>query len=230
MITQINSSSSFLFNYGSASNSSQTYNWTRPNLTENGMMGGSTCACEAIDIFNSYYVYKAFNASKTGTDGWMPSGRQNKWITFYTPTPIKATKITIICMTQRYIIDGYVSVSNDNSSWTQVGTFSSNSNLTLNINLNTSGYYKYYKLYITNGYCSDAGFLILDWDFTATYQTIAIGGITFPMTYSNTNYSYAVTYYGGEIGGSYVKSITASGMSLQNNSSATKIKYMTIGY
>lgn len=236
MITQINSSSSFLFNYGSASNSSQTNKWTQPELTADGILGGNSFAVSA-PYYSNCYTWYAFQSNTTSYSySWYYNANQADYI-FYNPIPLKVTNINVrnrASLNSGGLIKTVkVYGSNDNSSWTFLTTYTSSqtsagSTFDVSLNNNTS-FFKYYKLNVASVTNSNA-VSIQNLTLTAYYTTISIGNITFPMTHSNTNYSYALTYYGGEIGGSYVNSITATGMSLQNNSSATKIKYMTIGY
>lgn len=125
---------------------------------------------------------------------------------------------------------GNVYGSNDNSSWTTLKTFT-NTNVTAGdswtIAVNSSDYYKYYKI---SGTANSGGPSIQEIKITATYLTVASNSITFPNAYSNTGYSYTLGYYGAAQGNSYCSSKTETNMTLFNSTTAQYVNYMTIGY
>ena len=50
------------------------------------------------------------------------------------------------------------------------------------------------------------------------------------MAHTNTDYSYSLAYFGDAPGNSYADSLSITGISLQENSKATRVYYMTMGY
>lgn len=226
-------------NYGQASNSSQEMTWTRPNLSANGTMGGNSFACVAdSESSTSTAAYKAFDGTETSSSFWGSGNTAYPhWITFYNPTPIKVTQLTITNYdnneAKRAIQEGTVYGSNDNSSWTTIKAFSNTnrtplSTWTINMSNNTN-YYKYYKLYASAGYY-DKVCKVCEIKITATYLTTTLGNIVFPYSHANSNYAYSLAYYGGQMGGSYASSMSATGISLYNNSTGSRVYYTTMGY
>lgn len=156
--------------------------FTRPNLTENGTMGESSSACEASSVGNSYPAYRAFD--NDDSTFWQSSPKlgssREEWITFYNPTPIKLTSVTITHgWSGLYCIKtGYIQGSNDNSSWNDLATINTSSTSTLTVDLNNTEFYKYYRFYATtvsgwNGgdgtwYCWE----IKNISMTGTYEDI----------------------------------------------------------
>lgn len=137
--------------------------WTRPNLTAFGTMGGSSFACETGSAngttnaaFSGYEGWKALDGISNNSGNYWDTRAGNyqpslpAWITWYNPTAIKVTQVTIT--QQRGDIaplTGTITASNDNSSWTTLKSWS-NSNMTSgaswDISLsNNTNYYKYYR-------------------------------------------------------------------------------------
>lgn len=225
-------------NYGKASISSVAVSWERPNLSANGTLGGNAFAVYPSGTYNpSYYeCYKAFTGTVSSSyDCWICNASSG-YVIMYNPVPLKISSFNIynhIGSNATYCVkSGSVQASNDNSTWTTIlssytnDKFGSTDNWIINVN--SPSYYKYYKLNILSNGASQC--YINEIYINATYLTSSANTITFPNSYSTTNYSYSLAYLNGIFGDSYVTSKSKSGMNLQNNSNATNVYYITAGY
>ena len=143
--------------------SNYTRMFVQPILTENGTIGGSSFAV-AGDEYNTYTVSKAFD----GLDStfWVPIQTANpagKYCIMYNPNPlnVKQIQVTNRASTASTVTGGIIYGSNDNSTWTELTTFTNSnkeSSGVWRINLSSNeNYYKYYKFYISSGdYSSSA--------------------------------------------------------------------------
>lgn len=155
--------------------------WTRPNLTSNGTLGGSSFAVNASGYYSSYYVWKAVDSDNSSMWDIQTSGA---WYTFYNPTALKVSSITMTQFSgsdyKHWSIKGTVYASNNNSSWSSVGSYNSDAkNITISISTGGS-YYKYYKISSTACHSGNR-WGINNLGISAVYQT------------SSTTYSYS--YY-----------------------------------
>lgn len=229
-------SNKFLINYGKATSSSGDVTFTRPNLSSNGTLGGSKFAVAASGNNSTNYAYKAVNGDNSTywSSAAIGSGG-SAWFTFYNPSALKVTKLNItntsICKIKAYS----VLASSDNSNWTTL-TSGTNSNSTggstwsISLSSNTR-YYKYYKINVTSNYTSGGQYaMIAELGIVATYVATASNSITFPEAFTTTNYSPALGYYGGSPETSYIKSVSKTGMTLQNNGNASSVYYVAMGY
>jgi len=124
--------------------------WTQQVLTENGTMGGKYFATSTSSTYNSEYPYLAFDGKDT-TQFTLNGNTGN--ITIYFPRPLKITNVNIMNGKDsgyvRPISSGVVSGSDNNSSWTQITTFTNSVTSvkgTWNINMSSNTkFYKYYK-------------------------------------------------------------------------------------
>lgn len=124
--------------------------WTQPALTSNGTIGGDDYAALASTTESSHEAYKAFDNNSSTT--WGPSSpSMPQWLTYYSPIPLKLTRVNLNFSTDTREIysAGYVEASNDNTTWTKVGEFTDNNNLSFTLNLTTSDFYKYYRYTFT---------------------------------------------------------------------------------
>lgn len=126
---------------------------------------------------------------------------------------------------------GTVHASNDNSTWTSLKSWTNNEHTAsawwdIDLSSNT-GHYKYYKITVT---AKSSYILWIECRITATYLTSVANSITYPQSFTTTNYAYSLAYLNGVFGESYATSKTATGLSLQNNSNATNVYYTAIGY
>lgn len=127
--------------------------WSRPNLSSNGTLGGTSYAVSSGAIYGSNYAYNAVDGSSSTY--WY--GRDTvpySWI-FYSPTPIKITQMVLTAhasgssgyyQAQAFQIQG----STTNSNYTTLFTHSNSSRpQTVTATLSPAGYYNYYRVYIT---------------------------------------------------------------------------------
>ena len=139
--------------------------WTRPDLSADGTIGGSSFAVAATNVRgNSYKAYKAVDGS-TSTS-WSTSyltQREYFYYDLYNPTPI--------CISQMYFntrgiqaVD--VQGSLDGQSWE---TITSSLSEAKTINLTNDKYYRYYKLHIQNSNTYEY-FEVKEITITATYK------------------------------------------------------------
>ena len=126
--------------------------WTRPNLSTNGTMGGSSCAASGDASSNSYPAWKAFDNNTTST-GWISKTTNTGTLYFYSPTPIKVVKVYLTAyatnVNTRVAKAGKIYGSNDNSNYTSLGSWSNNTSKTWTVKLTNSTFYKYYKISVT---------------------------------------------------------------------------------
>ena len=136
---------------GTSSSIETSYDWTQPKLSANGTIGGSSFSVKASSEYSSIYAaWKALD--KDSSTFWQTSTSTGNF-TFYNPIPLKVTSLYLSAYqaTGRELTKGNIQGSNNNSTWTTIKSWSSNSalNLTINMNDNTN-YYKYYKINITD--------------------------------------------------------------------------------
>lgn len=137
-------------------------NWTQPVLTANGTMGGSSFACTQSDYYTEndgrkQEAWRMFSSSNT--EEWQindVSKSKTYWASWYNPKPLKITKLQVVNAANTdsqyspatLVLEG----SNDNSSWTTLGT-TNNSNVTANstwdATISSTGWYKYYRIVVT---------------------------------------------------------------------------------
>lgn len=131
--------------------------FTRPNLTTEGVLGGGSFAVQTNNYVSSYQAYKAVDGNNS--TGWEGSSLTTAYYIFYNPIPLKLTSIKMRNWTGSGNIHasrgGKVYGSNDNSTWTELKTYtntvySSGGEWTIDLSSNTN-YYKYYKITCTDG-------------------------------------------------------------------------------
>ena len=149
--------------------------WTQTILTSNGVMGGTTCACtsSAVNPVTSsrgtlyLEAFRAFNGIGAETfvkiGSWQarnccmlksPTG----YVIYYTPTPIKVSKITFeranwigfiqnlgIWSDTGIINKAKVYGSNDNTNWTLLKDTTDTTSGVIN-NIQSPDFYKYIKI------------------------------------------------------------------------------------
>lgn len=128
--------------------------WTQPVMTTDGSLGSS----EYGIAFSSEYTSdasvaygparNAFSDFSDTSKCWSPYGSLPEWITFYSPNKLKVTSIDF-----NFNAGGFTEImpacnaygSNDNSTWTPIGSFSGNSSPTITLTTNSSEAYYYHK-------------------------------------------------------------------------------------
>ncbi len=130
--------------------------WSNPTMTSNQTPGGSVFAAFADSTYSTRYPHLVFDG-QTGTGhGWQSNTTLPHYLGFYNPEPIKVTDITFDWYrgtAQAYSPkSGQLEASNDGSSYVTLQTFSYASNPDSTTFSNpTNNYYKYYRLYGTDG-------------------------------------------------------------------------------
>lgn len=157
--------------------------WTRPNLSANGSMGGTSFAVSVDNIYDGNYpAWKAVDGNTTTGNNCWASGTNGfpHWYAFYNPDPLKVTQLQIMnrVYTASYAnIQNYqIQISDNGSSWTTIytGTNSNNtSGSTWTINLSSVDYKpsKYFRIYITSRLGNDSYVTIGELKITAQKVT-----------------------------------------------------------
>jgi hypothetical protein len=129
-----------------------TSTFNRPNLTENGTLGGSSFAvsAEAYSTSTNYQAWRAVDSNTTTSYYWYSKSSGNREYIFYNPNVIKVTKLTYKYTSSTYrgtavTIQG----SNDNINWINIESTYSGSSTTYTSTITNPKYYKYYKLKFT---------------------------------------------------------------------------------
>lgn len=124
--------------------------FSRPNLSANGTIGGNSFAVSCDSSVSGYSAYYAVDGN---TDYlWMVNNTNSicKY-TFYNPLPLKVSQIVNYYTSTTYsaanfIIEG----SNDNQNWTEIGTYTVTKTLTQTIPVNSTRFYKYHRITYKN--------------------------------------------------------------------------------
>lgn len=207
---------------GEVATSSSTQTWTTPSLSSNTSYG-------TISSSNSAQtVYTLFNGGAFD----VPQGSATCYVYWTFPNDVKFATMKAT--------DGFVSgvcqgadkvtlAVKSNNTWTDVGsiTLSSGGSSQRTTNL-TQVQTNQIRLTISATVTVWPS-RVKDIIFTGTEYITAYNTITFPISFNNTNYSYAFGCYGGSGVNVYVSSQTATGISLQA-SNATKASWIAMGY
>ena len=204
---------------GQVSLSQVVYPFQRPNLSSPGVLGGNSFAVSANQYYsNQYYDYLAVDGS-TSTF-WCGNGDY----TFYNPTPLCVSECYFTAPVGNYFgISGLgttcLQASNDNSTWVTIGTAARYGNGIKWSAPNNTSYYKYHKVTPWSGGAS--GISMDELVITATYKSSVANSITFPVAFTNTNYSYTFANQDGGGMDAYVSNKTTTGMTLSNTNSGS---------
>ena len=147
--------------------------WIRPNLTTDGILGGSSFAVKDVGAGTSTSTYAWRAVDKSATTYWngdTPSFGSKTYI-FYNPDALRVTEIVYnyynsTSSASAIVIQG----SNDNSNWADITSTYSGSNATYTSTLTNDKYYKYYKLTFTP---RSNKVRVSDMAITATYKVPA---------------------------------------------------------
>lgn len=153
--------------------------WVQPVLTENGTLGGTSCAVSGTQYSADFACYKAFDDNTT-TSQWVSGNGLSlpQDLIFYTPTAIKPSKFTF---QNSSITEGpnspkvfEIFVSNNNSDWTSLGTFTNSVNTSdgalWSKEVTCDNFYKYIKFHVTQtNYAENNLVCFRNISITATY-------------------------------------------------------------
>jgi len=151
--------------------------WTQTILTSNGVMGGTTCACTSSAVYpvtssrGTLYLeaFRAFNGIPTNSNNIITIGAWHTYnccmlksptgyVIYYTPTPIKVSKITFertnwiawiqnlgIWSDTGIINKAKVYGSNDNTNWTLLKDTTDTTSGVID-GIQSPDFYKYIKI------------------------------------------------------------------------------------
>ena len=126
--------------------------FTRPNLTADGTLGGSSFAVKNIGASTliSTYAWRAVdNSATTFWNGNTPSSGDKIYV-FYNPDALKVSELTYTYNSTSYIATAVsIEGSNNNSTWETITSTYSGSSTTYTSTLTNNKFYKYYKLTFT---------------------------------------------------------------------------------
>lgn len=214
---------------GLAAIDSTEQSWGQPTLTGSASIGGSAFGVESNAELSNYYIWHLFDGSQSTL--WGARLSDNPEFTFYNPTAIKVTNLTMANSTSYFATGGTVQGSNDNSTWTSIKTWTNSNiapNATWDIDLSSnSTAYKYYKVTITSG----SGYLIYirNCQITASITITSTNEIAFFQNFSNDRYSYTLTPQNASGGAYYVSAKSVSGLTI-NSPNATQYSWTACGY
>ena len=148
-------------------------NFVRPDLVENGTMGGNAFAVDASSEYLSYYAWKAVDDSSTTYWRGATSSSEHSY-TFYNPNALRVSQLTIVFYSTSASYQAgaiVISGSNDGSAWTEIMTDPKpESGIgTRTITVNASSFYKYYKMELSR-YGTSGAPAIKDLGITAVYK------------------------------------------------------------
>ncbi len=126
-------------------------NFSRPNLSANGTMGGNSFAVSCDSAVSS--GYQPYYAVDGNTDYlWMVNNTNSTCkFTFYNPTPLKVSQIVNYYTSTTYSASNFIiEGSNDNQNWTEIGTYTVTKTLTQTIPVNSTRFYKYHRITYKN--------------------------------------------------------------------------------
>ena len=120
--------------------------WEQPVLTSNGTLGGNSFAVSGVTYGTHRDLWNMFdnnlNTFYDPSDGpnWYPVV-----FTVYNTNPICITKIQYVGISTYYQSKVQVQGSNDNSTWTNLGTYNLASGSTQTANITNTQFFNYYK-------------------------------------------------------------------------------------
>lgn len=221
-----------IIQYGEVSLSQQISTYSSPaNLTSNGTIGGNSFAVLPSGEVSGNEAWHMFDGSPST---YFKSETKNPiTVIVYTPQLTNIKSVSIVNQ-DTYCIsnsaDSYLYGSTDNSDYTLLATFrgTTGGGTQWTISLaNNQDYYKYYK-FVTRGFYGYQTFRNMS--LTGYYMTTVANSITFPTSYTSTNYSFSL----GNVGSyntTYCLSKQTSGMSLYNpEASSGTMNWTTIGF
>lgn len=123
--------------------------FTMPSLTSNGSLGGTSFAIACSSNEGGYPAYQACDGNPNTY--WGPSSSNvPQSLTFYSPSPVKATKMNLFYRDSSGIYSaGTIQACNDGSSWADIGSWSGNSAISHSVEFDSISGYKYFKVNFT---------------------------------------------------------------------------------
>lgn len=133
--------------------------WSRPNLSADGTVGGSSFACVAINAYSGAEAYKAFDSSTTTNWEVINNTAFPHWIEWYNPNALKTTQIEIthgavLSDIRRFFINEWkLQASEDGNTWIDIASGTAPStdiqlHRALTISISNTNFYKYWKFFV----------------------------------------------------------------------------------
>ena len=130
--------------------------WTRPNLTDNGTLGGNSFAVDASE--ESYSAYRAVDGSSDRAwygigmleNDRFPLNIEFQDYTFYNPSALRVSKLALSWNSWNSNPANYIGyniyASNDNTNWININSQLEIGGSIAIVTLTNSDFYKYYKI------------------------------------------------------------------------------------
>ena len=139
------------------------YNFSRPNLSANGTLGGNNFAVKASTLSTAWRAVD----SSTSTYAGLTSSYGYDFI-FYNPNALKISKLVLRFTSTTYSITAVTLYgSDDNLTWTSINSWSGSKATSITFNTTSSKFYTYHKLEMTP---SGSSIRLADVAITATYK------------------------------------------------------------
>lgn len=168
---------------GTYTTSTTETTWSRPNLSANGTLGGTSFAVEASsEGSTAHAAWYAFDGtSNSDSNRWgskqgISAANTGAYLIFYNPTAIKVSKLEWYNYTTQYTHYPKTLTlygSNSNGSWTQIAEGSGSAQPIATLNANSTTFYKYHKLAVTKTSSADQAMICRELVITAKYKTTA---------------------------------------------------------
>lgn len=125
--------------------------WTRPNLTSNGVMGGTSFAVSASSVYDSDHpAWGAFNGAG---NQWESSNsiKPPHWIAFYNPDKLVVSKLDIENGNNSYLKTAIFQGSDDYVEWKDIQKITNEVGVlqSWSVDITKDSGYNYHRLYIT---------------------------------------------------------------------------------
>lgn len=130
--------------------------WTRPNLSSNGTLGGTSFAVYSNSQYsNNTQAWEAFDGTGKSTSSYYQGKKaDNPYLIWYNPDPLNITSITYMNLYQNAGNEtpksGYIYGSNTNGNWSTITSYSNSTATnygTWSVNLSgNNSFYKYHKM------------------------------------------------------------------------------------
>lgn len=208
---------------GQVSLSETVLPWVQPALTSVGTIGISEFAVQ-VDAKRIIAGSVVGLYDKDASTSYRCDYLNSYGLTFiwYTNSPLNISRIYYDCSLNNEEITGlHLYGSNDGENWTDIGNATAGHIASYKpyFLYSYNQYYKYHKGVVTahpNDY-----FNCKEIEITATYKTNVANSITFPVAFTNTNYSYTFANQDGGGMDAYVSNKTTTGMTLSNTNSGS---------